>query len=210
MIVTGIEEVTKSRSKIFLDGEFAFVLYKGELRRFHLAPGEEMKEKDYRQVMEEILPKRAKLRAMNLLLKKDYTTAQLCDKLRRGGYPEEIVQQALAYVASFRYTDDLRYCMDYITCHQETKSKMRMEQDLRAKGIPKDILEKAWEAWEQAGGEQDELQMIGELLAKRHYDPETATQAEQRREYAFLMRKGFPTEKIKQAVFGRFDIWTDE
>ena len=77
MIVTGIEEMTKSRSKISIDGEFAFVLYKGELRHFHLLEGEEISEEDYEHIMKEILPKRAKLRAMNLLLKKDYTTSQL-------------------------------------------------------------------------------------------------------------------------------------
>ena len=30
MIVTGIEEQTKTKFKVYLDGTFAFVLYKGE------------------------------------------------------------------------------------------------------------------------------------------------------------------------------------
>ena len=30
-IITAIEELDKKRCKIYLDGEFAFVLYKGEL-----------------------------------------------------------------------------------------------------------------------------------------------------------------------------------
>ena len=34
MIVTGIEEQTKTKFKVYLDGTFAFVLYKGELKRF--------------------------------------------------------------------------------------------------------------------------------------------------------------------------------
>ena len=60
MIVTDIVEMTKSRSRISIDGEFAFVLYKGELRHFHLQKGEEIKESDYERIMTEILPKRAK------------------------------------------------------------------------------------------------------------------------------------------------------
>ena len=67
MIVTGIEEMTKSRSRVSIDGEFAFVLYKGELRHFHLREGNELREEDYREITTELLPKRAKLRAMNLL-----------------------------------------------------------------------------------------------------------------------------------------------
>ena len=123
MIVTGLEELTKSRSRVSIDGEFAFVLYKGELRHFHLQVGEELGKKDYETIMQEILPKRAKLRAMNLLLKKDYTTAKLREKLLLGGYPEEIVDIALEYVASFHYVDDLRFAMDFIRCHQEDRRR---------------------------------------------------------------------------------------
>ncbi|MBR4731949.1 MAG: regulatory protein RecX [Lachnospiraceae bacterium] len=201
MIITGIEDVTKSRSRISIDGEFAFVLYKGELRRFHLQVGEELSEKDYETIIKEILPKRAKLRAMNLLLKKDYTTAKLREKLREGGYPEEIVQEALDYVASYHYTDDLRFALDYIQCHQESRSRLRMEQDLRTKGIPEDVVEQAFAEWEAAGGVQDEDQMIRELFRKRGFDPQSATVSEQNREYAFLMRKGFSADCIRKAIF---------
>lgn len=201
-MVTGIEEVTKSRSKISIDGEFAFVLYKGELRHYRLREGEELDAKDYHVIMTEVLPKRAKLRAMNLLLKKDYTTAQLEKKLREGGYPPKVVEEALAYVASFHYTDDLRFALNYITCHQEDKTRLRMEQDLRAKGIGKEVLGQAWAEWERLGGVQDEGKMIGTLLRKRGFVSENATQAEKNREYVFLMRKGFSADCARRAIFG--------
>lgn len=209
MIVTKIEELTKSRSKIYLDGEFAFVLYKGEFRRYHVRLGEELSQKDYGCILQEVLPKRARLRAMNLLLKKDYTTAQLREKLRQGGYPEEVLEDALEYVASFHYTDDLRYAVDFIVCHQEDRSRMRIEQDLRARGIGGDILERAWTEWERAGGRQNESAMIGELLRKRGFCAEGATPSERRREYGFLMRKGFSAEEVRKAVFGRFEDISD-
>ena len=34
MTVTRIEAVTKTKYKVYLDGKFAFVLYKGELSRY--------------------------------------------------------------------------------------------------------------------------------------------------------------------------------
>ena len=37
MYVTKIEPVTKTKYKVFIDGQFAFVLYKGELSRYHIA-----------------------------------------------------------------------------------------------------------------------------------------------------------------------------
>lgn len=39
MIVTGIEEQTKTKFKVYLDGTFAFVLYKGELNAFWYKAG---------------------------------------------------------------------------------------------------------------------------------------------------------------------------
>ena len=204
MIVTGIEEVSKSRSKICIDGEFAFVLYKGELRHFHLREGEEISTADHEQIMKEILPKRAKLRAMNLLLKKNYTNAQLSAKLKEGGYPEEIVQYALDYVGSFHYVDDLRYAIDYIICHEKNRSRARIEQDLRAKGIDKEVMAQAFRQWEEEGGGQDEEQMILALFKKRGFDPETATPSQRQREYGFLMRKGYSPERVRSAVFGHF------
>ena len=200
MIVTGIEDISKSRSRISIDGEFAFVLYKGELRRFHLQVGETLREEDHEVIMKEILPKRAKLRAMNLLLKKDYVTAQLRTKLEEGGYPEEIVQEALDYVASFHYTDDLRYALDYLNCHQNDRTRLKMEMDLRRKGLDKDVIEQAFRKWEEDGGAQDEEQMIQALFRKRRFDPQNASPEEKRREFGFLMRKGFSMESVRKAV----------
>ena len=37
MTVTKIEPLSKTRYKVYLDGQFAFTLYKGELSRYHIA-----------------------------------------------------------------------------------------------------------------------------------------------------------------------------
>ena len=47
MIVTGIEEQTKTKFKVYLDGTFAFVLYKGELKRFGIKQGEDLAQENY-------------------------------------------------------------------------------------------------------------------------------------------------------------------
>ena len=200
MVVTEIQELSKTRSKIVLDQEFTFVLYKGELRQYRVQLGAELSEEDYREIMTEVLPKRAKLRAMNLLKSRSYTTAQLRMKLQQGGYPEEVIREALEYVSSFHYTDDLRYAVDFITDNDRRKSRFRIEQDLRTKGISAEIMEQAWQQWQGNGGSQDESAMIEVLLKKRNYDPENADRKELQKTYAFLMRKGFSGESISKAL----------
>ena len=204
MVVTQIIELSKSRSKIYIDQEFAFVLYKGELRLYHVREGQEITEKDYRSIMEEVLPKRAKLRAMNLLQAREYTTDQLRRKLEQGLYPGTIIEQALDYVASYHYTDDLRFAVSYITGHETTRSRRRIEQDLMKKGISKETLEKAWQKWEDQGGEQDEEEMIRKLLEKKGYDPQSADGKTWQKMYAFLARKGYDTDKISKVLKADF------
>ena len=101
MIVTDMIPLTKNRYKVYIDNEFAFVLYKGELHIYHIEMGETLQEADYAEIMQVLLPKRAKLRAMNLLQKRNYTQKQLEDKLREGFYPETLIQDAIVYVKSY-------------------------------------------------------------------------------------------------------------
>ena len=153
--------------------------------------------------MGEVLPKRAKLRAMNLLQGREYTTSQLRTKLQQGFYPPKIIEQAIDYVAGFHYIDALRYAVDYITYHEDSRSRRRIEQDLQGKGILAATIEEAWQVWRENGGKQDEQAMIRELLHKKHYDTEGETDWKERQKiYAFLARKGFSAEVIRKVIGG--------
>ena len=54
MIVTGIEEQTKTKFKVYLDGQFAFTLYKGELFRYRIQEDGELSEEVYQEIREKI------------------------------------------------------------------------------------------------------------------------------------------------------------
>ena len=82
MTVTEITEINKTKSKIYIDHEFAFVLYKGEIHKNNIRQGEEISQQIYDFLTGEVLPKRAKLRAMHLLTKRPYTKRKLRQKLQ--------------------------------------------------------------------------------------------------------------------------------
>lgn len=201
MRVTRIEECSKSRVRIFLDEEFAFALYKGELRSFGVCEGEELDGESFRAITEEVLPRRAKLRVMNLLQRREYTVQQLRDKLRAGGYPDGAIEEAMAYVAGCRYTDDLRYAANFIRRHEGSRSRRRMEQDLLGRGIDRRTIERAWAEWEAEGRSRNEQEVIRALLAKKGYEPQGAEVKERQRMYRFLVREGFSGEQARKAVF---------
>ncbi|MBR6666543.1 MAG: regulatory protein RecX [Lachnospiraceae bacterium] len=199
MVVTQITELSKSRCKVYIDQEFAFVLYKGELRLYKVAEGKEIAQKDYEELTKVVLPRRAKLRAMNLLQKRAYTEKQLRDKLEEGGYPTEILEEAIEYVKSYHYVDDVQYAVDYITCYESRKSTKMLEIQLISKGISKENIRVAFMRWREQGGIQNEESMIRELLEKKNYDAECDIK-EKNRIYGFLLRKGFSPDKIQEAM----------
>ncbi len=200
MVVTEIIEISKKQSRVYLDHEPGFVLYKGELSRYGIVQGQELPEDTHRMLLEELLPRRARLRAMNLLKSRDYTEKQLGDKLRTGGYPEPVVIQALEYVKSFHYIDDLRYAETYLNTFEGRKSLRRMEQDLQQKGIGRAVIDRAVAAWQEKDGGQDELMMARRLLEKKHYDRDSCDRKQQQRLYGMLLYKGFSTEVIRKAL----------
>ena len=76
MIVTKTEACTKTKYKIYLDGTFAFVLYKGEMKRFGITEGADLPEETVETIRTDVILKRAKLRAMHLLEDMDHVMAQ--------------------------------------------------------------------------------------------------------------------------------------
>lgn len=200
MIVTGIEEISRSRSRIYLDESFAFVLYRGELCLYDIREGKELEEEAYRRIMEEVLPKRATLRCMNLLKSRAYTEEQLREKLRQGMYPETCADLALEYVKSYHYVDDRRYAEEYIENQREKKSRRVIEQDLSRKGLAKELIEEAFGTKEEQGSVPDEYALALKWVQKKHFDAETADFKEKQKMAAFLYRKGIGSDAIKKAL----------
>lgn len=200
MTITDIVEFDKKRCKVFIDGEFAFLLYKGELRDFGIKTGANISDATYKEIMEGVLNKRCKLRAMNLLQKKDYTTKQLRDKLDEGLYPKELVDEAIEYVRSYKYLDDERYARDYISYHMTTRSKNRIMQDLTGKGLSKELLLPIIEELYAEESGDIEFDQIKVLLEKKHYDPGSIDYKEKQKIMAFLMRRGFQISTIRKAM----------
>lgn len=85
MIVSGITPADKRRSRVYLDGSFAFVLYNGEIKRFHIEEGEELAQELYSQIMDEVLCRRARERMLHLL--KSTSRTELEIRRKAGGGP---------------------------------------------------------------------------------------------------------------------------
>ena len=200
MKVTQIIDMDKKRSRIFIDGEFAFVLYKGEIREYQICEGCEISDELYSEIISVVLIKRCRLRAMNLLQKRDYTTQGLTDKLKEGLYPQQAIDDAIKYVESYRYLDDERYARNYISYQMDKRSRNRIIQDLTAKGIDKDMIISLIDELYLEDGSDAELDQIRRLLVKKKYDPQSCDFKHSQKIIAYLMRKGFSLSDINTAM----------
>lgn len=216
MEVTEVIEVSKSRSKVYLDYEIAFVLYKGDLRLYHIKKGSILSQEDYDEIVTKVLPKRAKLRSMNLLKSRDYTEYQLRDKLKKGFYSPSIIDIAIDYVKSYQYINDASYCIRYISTYYEFRSKKRIEMDLLKKGVNKEFIAEAYnhvqdeyedllknnvENSEENHRENHiEIKQIEEYIKKKKYNRDIATKQEKEKMYGFLLRKGYAMDIIRKTI----------
>lgn len=196
MLVTSITETTRKKVKIEFDHQFTLVLYKGELKAFSLREGAEVPDTIIETIEQQILNKRATKYAMNLLVKKDYTSKELTDKLTKAGYTENSAGAALAYVASYHYVDDLSYARRYLETYSDRKSIKKMQMELRQKGISDELF---WQA-------KDEAQMESEEDTLRYYAQKKARsldlseEKDRQKLLRFLVGRGFSFGDSKEIL----------
>lgn len=188
MQVVRIEELDNKRVRIRLEDGYEFALYKGERRQYDLKEGAELSEEQLEEIRREILTKRARRRIMHLLERMDRTENQLRMKLKQGCYPEDVIEDAIDYVKSYHYLDDLRYAQNYVRCHKDRKSRRMMQIELFTKGVSKEWIVRALE---EECPQEDEREQILKWIKKKNYSSRTADLREKQRMYQFLMRKGF-------------------
>ena len=190
--MTSVIPLEKGKARIRFEDGSEVILYKGEIRKLGIQEGCVITDEVYHKIIDEILGQRAIKRAMHLLERQDRTERQLYDKLKENGYPEVCIESAISYVKRYHYIDDFRYASAYIRYRQEKKSRQKLKLELQAKGIARDVIEEALEEEYVS----DDQKKILELLQKRRYSFENADTAEQRKNYQFLLRRGFQSSDI--------------
>ena len=137
--------------------------------------------------------KQAKQKALSLLNYMDRTESQLRQKLKEKSFDDDAVDEAVNYVKSFGYINDEGYAERYILNKQSSKSRREIYASLSQKGISKEDIEVAMENCYEA---EDELAAIQRLCEKKHFVAEKSTDAEKKRMYHYLLRKGFKVDDV--------------
>ena len=137
------------------------------------------------------------LRALNLLTRRDHTTAELKRKLAIKGFATDSIAGLLARLAEEGYLDDKRFAEIWTESAMRNGRGygLRILQELQKRGISREI---ATEAVAAATAEYPELDSLAAIVSKRFsaFDPSVAPTKEKQRVYSYLQRRGFSIHAI--------------
>ena len=139
--------------------------------------------------------KKARMKAMKLLEYMDRTEKGLLERMQREEFSNEAIQDAMDYVKSFGYINDLRYAQHYISYRLGIKSKQKIMQELYLKGVDRETAELAWEEVSELET-PDERAMIRKHIEKKIEPGTELNEKEMRRIFGQLARKGFRSGDI--------------
>ncbi|MBE7047888.1 MAG: regulatory protein RecX [Ruminococcaceae bacterium] len=202
MQITKIESQIKykDRSSLYVDGKFAFGLSNFDLCRLHLKEGQELSSEELDMIRQDVLLEDARQYALKLLDRQAYTEKALRRKLIQRGSDAETINGVIAFLKDYRYIDDKEYALRYIeTALRIGKSGMRkIQYDLQAKGIPRDVIEEITAEFSQEKLITDEKKALYFLLEKKlkgDFSFESKMKAKR-----YLLSRGFSVDAVDDAL----------
>ena len=193
MLVTKLEPFG-SRVKIYINNDFAFVLYKGEISKYGLKEGQEIPSNTYSVIMNKLFD-RGKERALYMLDKSYKTKRYVMDKLKAGLYPESIIDKVVSFLEEINLINDLRYAEMYIDYKRASKSKKQIVQDLYVKGVDKKLIDQAFEESDFTDAES-----LKKYIEKRKNKYDLSDRKDIQKFYSYLVSKGYSYGDVKDAL----------
>lgn len=199
MEVLEINNFKSNRVKVILDNGIAFVLYKGDLIKYNISVGE-VEDKYISFILEEILPKRALNRSVNIISERDMTEGMIRDKLTGDGYPEDIIDLTINKLVDNRLINDERFIRGYIEAKSNKKCRNDIFRDLSSKGVDMNLVEDIYNELKSNDMLKSETDLIKELLEKKHFMFDDASVEDINKMVQYLARKGFSFDSIRSAM----------
>lgn len=191
----------KNKFNLFVDGQFYAGILKETAVANNFFVGKELELSDLDDILIESETKQAFAKASDYLATRVHSKQELKQKLVKKGFSVAAIDKAIEKLEEYGYVDDEEFAKLYAQSNQKL-SKQMLKNKLIAKGVSKEIIQKIIE---QCSGNQNDLAY--ELAQKylRGKDKQTCRE----KLYAFLQRKGFEYETIKQTIKTIYDVDLD-
>lgn len=195
MIITRIEKLNGKRYRVFGDERFLFSLYNKELKQFNIQENCEINNAIVTKILDDIIYKRARERALYLLERRPLTVHMMKEKLHQNDYPISVINKVLDVLISYNYLNDAEYVHMYVNTYSFRKSKKQLIFDLKSKGIAQDIIDNYFSDNDFSEQECFEKQYQRYVRGKNLQDFATRQKV-----FQYFYRKGFSASLIERYI----------
>jgi regulatory protein len=136
-----------------------------------------------------------RVRALQLLTRRDYSRAELQKKLAAHAESAEELASVLDTLQGERLLSDHRYATQRVTARAGRYGDARLKQELRLKGVSDDDIAAAL----PEGGDETERCLA---VWQRKFGQLAQTPEERAKQMRFLQYRGFSSEAIRRALRG--------
>ena len=136
-----------------------------------------------------------RVRALQLLTRRDYSRAELQKKLAAHAESAEELASVLDTLQGERLLSDHRYATQRVTARAGRYGDARLKQELRLKGVSDDDIAAAL----PEGGDETERCLA---VWQRKFGQPAQTPEERAKQMRFLQYRGFSSEAIRRAFRG--------
>lgn len=202
MVITKIERQKNNRSRfsVFVDDRYAFSVCEEVYGRFVLHQGQTLTEEERRQIETAESDATVKRAALRFRSYRPRSVHEVQEHLRKKGYDDRSVQNALKYLADNHLLDDGEFAR--MLCRDRMKlrpvGKITMKQILIKKGIDRTVVDAVLR---EMFTEQTETDIALQDAERKHRRIALLPPLEQKKKlYGHLVRRGYSSSLAKSIV----------
>lgn len=197
MQITAIKQQVKrqDRYSIFVDGKYAFSLSESGLIESRLASGQELDAEQLAALKRIAGQDKAYGNALRYVAMRPHSEWEVAAYLRRKQVDEPTAQAIINRLRAVDLVNDLEFARAWVANRHLLKStsKRRLQQELRQKHVPVDIIDAVL-----AEDETNERDALRELVTKKRGHSKYQTDPTKLMQY--LARQGFSYDDIKSVM----------
>lgn len=194
MHICSIEQNGK-QYEVYGENGYLFSLYGRELKKYHIEADCELSDALIDEICQSVIYKRARERALYLLERRPYSVSELRGKLTRNRYPEQIVEQVIAFLEKYGYLDDAEYARMYMNTYISKRSFKQMSFELLRKGVSKDVIDACIEELDVSEQDGFTRQFLRYTKGKDLQDYTVRQKV-----FRYFYSKGYASAMIEEAV----------
>jgi regulatory protein len=196
--ITGIKQLKRrqSRFSVYVDGKYAFAIGDLDLSAQGFTVGKEVSQGEINHWKEQGGQSRAFDLALGYVGVRARSVKEIQGYLEKKEVGEELAQDVLERLEELGLADDVAFAQGWVEARQKSRPRSRrlLDQELTAKGVPKDVISSVLEAdFDRAS----ELASAMAVISKKRRLPQYRSLEKL---IAYMLRQGYPYEVVKRAL----------